>query len=49
MLISFIILTVKVGPHWPSVFKGFLPSKTLVEPSGLYACKNRILVFPTVF
>lgn len=32
----FIVLIVKVNPQWGEVFKGFLPSKTLVKPSALY-------------
>ncbi|KLO20492.1 natural resistance-associated macrophage protein [Schizopora paradoxa] len=37
VFICFIILIVKVSPKWPEVFEGYLPSKTLVQPSGLYA------------
>ncbi|KAL5534599.1 hypothetical protein ACEPAG_1062 [Sanghuangporus baumii] len=33
----FIVLLARVGPHWPDVFDGYLPSKDLVEPSALYA------------
>ncbi|EJD04338.1 Nramp-domain-containing protein [Fomitiporia mediterranea MF3/22] len=33
----FIVLLVRVRPHWPDVFAGYLPSKGLAEPSALYA------------
>ncbi|KZS93079.1 natural resistance-associated macrophage protein [Sistotremastrum niveocremeum HHB9708] len=32
----FVVLIVKVQPHWPTVFDGFLPSKDLTKPSALY-------------
>ena len=41
----FIALIVKVHPFWPDVFKGYLPSKALVEPSALYAGVCSILMY----
>ncbi|KAI5124421.1 hypothetical protein M0805_008305 [Coniferiporia weirii] len=37
VFVCFIVLIVKVSPSWPTVFDGFLPSKTLGGPSALYA------------
>lgn len=31
-----IALVVRVDPHWPDVFEGYLPSATIVQPQPLY-------------
>ncbi|KZV79212.1 natural resistance-associated macrophage protein [Exidia glandulosa HHB12029] len=38
--ICFIVLIVKVQPHWLSVFQGYLPSKALVQHGAIYTCKS---------
>lgn len=30
------MLIAKANPSWPDVFKGFVPSKTLIDPGALY-------------
>jgi metal iron transporter len=32
----YIILLVRVKPHWGNVFRGYVPSSTLVQPQALY-------------
>ncbi|KAH7104338.1 natural resistance-associated macrophage protein [Auriculariales sp. MPI-PUGE-AT-0066] len=32
----FIVLIVQVAPHWPSVFRGFLPSEALIQGGAIY-------------
>lgn len=36
VLVSFIILLFRMHPHWPAVFKGYLPSKVIVKSDALY-------------
>lgn len=34
--VCFLVLIVKVRPHWPAVFQGYLPSKALVQHGAIY-------------
>ncbi|KAG8687889.1 hypothetical protein FRC11_006429 [Ceratobasidium sp. 423] len=36
VFVVFIILIRKIDPHWPDVFNGYLPSKTIFQPGALY-------------
>lgn len=43
----FVALLVRIRPHWPSVFMGFIPSKALFEtkPDAVYAGTDQL--YPT--
>lgn len=32
----YVALIVRTKPHWPTVFRGYVPSSTIVEPEALY-------------
>lgn len=38
--ICFVVLIIKVRPHWPSVFQGYLPSHALVQHGAIYTCTD---------
>lgn len=36
VMACYIALIVRVKPHWPTVFRGYVPSATMVKPQALY-------------
>ena len=40
VFVSLIYVIVRVGPKWGDAFDGFIPSKNIFKPGGLYTCES---------